>query len=74
MIKESTRTRRRAWRLAHRRLSIIDLSAAGHQPMSTPSGSVTLVFNGELYNFSTLRHELESLGWTFRSGATRRSC
>ena len=53
--------------LAHRRLSIIDLSAAGHQPMSTTSGSVTLAFNGELYNFLVLRQELESLGWTFRS-------
>jgi asparagine synthase (glutamine-hydrolysing) len=53
--------------LAHRRLSIIDLSAAGHQPMSNAAGSVTLVFNGELYNYVALRRELESLGCAFRS-------
>jgi len=45
--------------LGHRRLSIIDLSAAGHQPMSDKEGEITIVFNGEIYNFRELRKELE---------------
>ena len=53
--------------LAHRRLSIIDLSAAGHQPMSDAAGTLTIVFNGEIYNFADLRLELEAKGATFRS-------
>ena len=53
--------------LAHRRLSIIDLSAAGHQPMATADGSVVLIFNGELYNYLDLKRELETLGYVFRS-------
>ncbi len=52
--------------LAFRRLSIIDLTPAGHQPMSTPSGRWTLVFNGEVYNFAELRAELEARGRRFR--------
>lgn len=44
--------------LGHRRLSIIDLSVAGHQPMSNEDGSVWLVFNGEIYNFKELKKEL----------------
>src|SRR5947209_144353 len=55
--------------LGHRRLSIIDLSAAGHQPMATPDGKHVLVYNGELYNFRELRAELEGLGWRFRSAS-----
>jgi asparagine synthase (glutamine-hydrolysing) len=53
--------------LAHRRLSIIDLSSRGHQPMSNSDGSVCIVFNGEIYNFKQLRSELESKGYKFKS-------
>lgn len=52
--------------LAHRRLAIIDLSG-GHQPMVTPDNNIALVFNGEIYNFMTLRRELEGLGYHFRT-------
>ena len=50
--------------LAHRRLSIIDLST-GHQPMQNEDGSVHLVFNGEIYNFKELRSELIARGHRF---------
>lgn len=53
--------------LAHRRLSIIDLSPAGHQPMTDQTGHVHIVFDGEIYNYQDLRRELESRGHTFRS-------
>jgi asparagine synthase (glutamine-hydrolysing) len=53
--------------LAFRRLSIIDLSAGGHQPMASVDGAVVLVFNGELYNYLELKRELEALGRVFRS-------
>lgn len=53
--------------LASRRLAILDLSAAGEQPMSTPDGRWHLVMNGEIYNFRALRRELEEAGATFRS-------
>ncbi len=53
--------------LCHRRLSIIDLSEDGRQPMSTPDGRYTIVFNGEIYNFPELRQELQELGYAFRS-------
>jgi len=52
--------------LGHARLSIIDLSPTGHQPMHTPDGNWTLVFNGEVYNFPELRRELEAEGVVFR--------
>lgn len=52
--------------LGHRRLSIIDLSPLGHQPMWSRNGRVAIVFNGEIYNFRELRAELESRGTTFR--------
>jgi len=53
--------------LAHTRLSIIDLSPAGHQPMSTPDGRYWITFNGEIYNFRELRRELERSGEAFAS-------
>jgi asparagine synthase (glutamine-hydrolysing) len=51
--------------LAHRRLSILDLSPAGHQPMRSPCGRFTLVYNGEIYNHLGLRSELEAGGGAF---------
>ena len=51
--------------LCHRRLSIIDLSEEGKQPMFTPDGRYTIVFNGEIYNFLELRKELQALGYKF---------
>lgn len=53
--------------LAHRRLSIIDLSELGHQPMESADGRYITVFNGEIYNFEALRHELIETGEQFRS-------
>lgn len=53
--------------LGHRRLSILDLSDSGHQPMFTADGSLGLVYNGEIYNFRELRAGLEQKGRRFRS-------
>lgn len=53
--------------LGHRRLAIIDLSPAGHQPMQDVTGSLTIVFNGEIYNYRDLQQELAAKGHTFRS-------
>lgn len=55
--------------LAHRRLAILDLSPAGHQPMQDETGDLSIVFNGEIYNFKDLRRELEAKGYTFRSNS-----
>ena len=53
--------------LGSRRLSILDLSADGHMPMSNEDGTVWITYNGEIYNFADLRHELESQGHRFAS-------
>ena len=53
--------------LGHRRLSIIDTSVLGRQPMSSDDGDVDLVYNGQLYNFRGLRAELEANGLRFRT-------
>ncbi len=52
--------------LGHRRLSILDLSPAGHQPMLSPSGRYCITYNGEIYNYRALRMELESTGHKFK--------
>ena len=53
--------------LAHRRLSIFDLSELGHQPMHSEDGLISVVFNGEIYNFKEIRVELEKDGFKFKS-------
>ena len=53
--------------LGHARLSILDLSKLGHQPMVTADGQGVIAYNGEVYNFQTLRHRLEESGIRFRS-------
>jgi asparagine synthase (glutamine-hydrolysing) len=53
--------------LVHRRLSILDLSAAGHQPMSNEDGTVWVVYNGQLFDFEPLRERLVAQGHRFRS-------
>ena len=52
--------------LGHVRLSILDISSLGHQPMLAADGAVVMVFNGEIYNFLELRSELETKGFVFR--------
>lgn len=53
--------------LGHRRLSVLDTSERGHQPMATPDGRFTLVHNGEIYNFLELAQELQALGHHFQT-------
>src|SRR6516164_1529838 len=53
--------------LGHNRLSIIDLSSGGHQPMVNTANGDVLIFNGEIYNFQELRRVLEAKGFKFRT-------
>ncbi|NQW58675.1 MAG: asparagine synthetase B, partial [Polynucleobacter sp.] len=55
--------------LFHRRLSIVDLSPLGHQPMQLFDAGLTVIFNGEIYNYIELRNELKNLGHVFRSNS-----
>ncbi len=55
--------------LAHTRLAVIDLSPAGHQPMVSPCGRYVIAYNGEIYNYRSLRRDLESIGEVFRSSS-----
>src|SRR3990167_2297371 len=53
--------------LGHRRLSILDITSAGHQPMSDVSQKIWVTYNGEIYNFKEIREELMQLGYQFKS-------
>jgi len=53
--------------MGHRRLSILDISPSGHQPMSCPRGRYSIVFNGEIYNFKEIRADLVKSGYSFKS-------
>lgn len=55
--------------LGFRRLSIVDLSEKGHQPMLSDDNKITITFNGEIYNFKKIRKELEALGYHFKSNS-----
>ena len=54
-------------KLGHTRLSIMDLSSLGHQPMYSPNKDVALIFNGEIYNFKEIKAELEQAGVSFNT-------
>ncbi len=71
ILQNSKGNGKETWNLAlgHRRLSIIDLSSAGHQPMPDHEKKIWISYNGEIYNFKELRRELEGLGYTFRSNS-----
>ena len=55
--------------LGHARLSVIDISEAAHQPMTSTDGRFSIVFNGEIYNYIELRHELENFGVVFKTSS-----
>jgi asparagine synthase (glutamine-hydrolysing) len=66
-VFEDCLTNNRRISLGHRRLSILDLSDAGHQPMISPSSGTVCVYNGEIYNFKDIRNQLRALGHEFHS-------
>ena len=53
--------------IGHRRLSILDLSCAGHQPMFDKNKEIVIVYNGEIYNYIEIKQELKKKGYTFKS-------
>jgi len=55
--------------LGHRRLTIIDLTMTGHQPMTTPDGRYTITYNGEVYNYQEIRKDMESQGIPFKGSS-----
>lgn len=55
--------------LAHRRLSVIDVSEAGRQPMSNDAGNIHIIYNGEIYNYKKLRNRLTASGYSFKSAS-----
>ena len=55
--------------LGHRRLSILDLSPLGHQPMITEGAEIVITYNGEIYNFQEIKQDLINQGYKFRSNA-----
>ncbi|MGN6267206.1 MAG: asparagine synthase (glutamine-hydrolyzing) [Ginsengibacter sp.] len=55
--------------LGHRRLSLIDLSSAGHQPMADVTGRYVISFNGEIYNYAEIKRELLKAGYSFKTGS-----
>ena len=55
--------------LGHRRLSIVELTSLGDQPMQSYDGGLSIIFNGEIYNYRELRIELNSLGFNFQSNS-----
>ncbi len=67
-IKAAKKRKRLVFSMAHRRLSILDITEKGHQPMSDEERKVWIVHNGEIYNFREIKDELVKRGYTFRSG------
>lgn len=66
-LEDAASGRQQSIAFGHQRLAIIDLSASGRQPMTSPNQDVCVTFNGEIYNYRELRTELESLGHAFRT-------
>ncbi len=69
LISESEAPEKAFLAYGHRRLSILDLSVKGHQPMCSEDGRLCVTFNGEIYNYIELRHELTEKGYVFHSGS-----